>query len=201
VEEGGAPSFSRLVLHRTCTNIWEFLKSIKRDIAIAVISLGVGFSLYWHYNGLPVAMEQATSVVAFTLAPLGFVALVVILWHVFLAPFELIYQSNGMEIGKENPHPQTINWEIWKRRSQYKLIELAAILAKTDPTKMKLSSDGNAILELLMDEIRSGKVHHVSRLGVRFNSYLDSLSFDDRIERGVALSWAKENSFDVEHLS
>ncbi|MDE2166108.1 MAG: hypothetical protein KGJ66_07200 [Alphaproteobacteria bacterium] len=79
------PSLGRLVFSVAVRNTCQAFGSTRRDFLVGVICVSFGFCSYWYFKGLPVAMEQAVSVAAFTFGPLGIVVAIVFLWNLFLA--------------------------------------------------------------------------------------------------------------------
>ncbi len=86
-------SFGRLVFNRAWYATWRFFGSAPRDIALFIFSTVGGFSAYYLFNGLPAALDQAMSVVAFTVGPLGILWLLLFAWHMWLAPMGLAYEA------------------------------------------------------------------------------------------------------------
>lgn len=128
------PEFGKLVFGKTITNTKRFFASILRDVLLGVACLFIGFGLFWYLRGLPNAMEQALSVIAFTLAPLGALVIVVFFWNLWLAPCELAYQALEQK-AKLSGHASysTPNYDVWKQRHVYTISEFASLLDNSDP--------------------------------------------------------------------
>lgn len=144
------PEFGKLVFGRTITNTRKFFASILRDIVLGTACLFIGSGLFWYFRGLPNAMEQAVSVVAFTLAPFGALLVAVFFWNLWLAPCELAYQAMEQKWRMNGPALCAApNWAIWKHREAYTISEFAALLNNSDPESRSFPPSRYAYVKLL----------------------------------------------------
>lgn len=142
-------------------------------------------------------------------ANVGWVALL-FLWHLWLAPYELALEAirkaarpplESFQRTPAQPAAKPVNWMIWKQMEQYTLKQFAAILAKDDPIAMTASHEQRAYLELLLADIKSGKLPRVKVMLVHAYEgyeYERTIDWETPVKKADAMAWADAHEgFDV----
>jgi hypothetical protein len=207
----GDPSFPRLVFLKALKNTVAVFRSRLRDAAYVFLSLVTGGAIYYAIWGLPRAMSEALPIVIFSFAPLGIFVFCVFLWHLAIAPAELLYET----IKESTPVPSSapaasparvkpaVMWSIWKQMDDYTLKQFAAILARDDPIDMSYPHDQAAYLKLLDSDVRSGKLPYIKEILRNFHDdpYEREINEKPHIRKADAIKWADAHEgFDVIHI-
>ena len=151
-------SFSRLVFNKALANTLGLFGSKLWDAGYLLLSLVIGASIYWLVWGLPGAMNEVISIAVFSFAPLGIFVASIFLWHLLLAPAELVYDAKQVNLdtpGMSLPEAivQPVNWDIWKQRSKYSVNEFAGIFANCDPLDHRSNLARASFKRLLLEAI------------------------------------------------
>jgi hypothetical protein len=198
-EEEKTKSFGQLVVAKAISSTRKTFDSLPKDLFIAIFSLVAGFLTYKKLYGWPDAVTEFVSAFAFGLAPFGLIVLLSFLWNLWLAPMELAYEAWRDSLILTKPAP--INWSIWQKRSRYSIDDLAAILAKVDPTLDIRDSNKIAYSDLILEEVKNGKLQYIRRYSdITPEQELPLAKRYTQIERNLALRWAIEKSIPVDHF-
>jgi hypothetical protein len=206
------PSFGWLVLRKAVADTKEFFGSTTRDVAMGAFLAVLGFANYWRRYGLPAVRDEFLSAFYSTFEPLLIVVAMVFVWHLWLAPAAIAYEAARTAFKQRNttskqpPQPKTqppVKWAIWKQMERYKAQEFAAILAKNDPASSMSSTEQEAFLRLIIEQMRTKALSYVRRYSQDYLSggteEIDPNEFTE-IKRIDAIKWAQSRDFDVSHI-
>ena len=203
-------SFGRLVVGKALSGTKRAFESLLRDVVIGVLSAAFGFGAYWRIFGLPEAMSETLSFILFGFGPLGFIVTAVFFWNLWLAPAELAYQAalaRGEVIAVASAIPaakhKEINWAPWRKMPTYTIMQFAKVLAQDDPASGTQSTEASAFRQLLWIAANNqtlGYKLRTLRSGYDGRPYTEELCVNSEISRAEAISWAKRQDFDVEHI-
>jgi hypothetical protein len=207
MEKTEGPTFSRLVFGKAYANTKNlFADKVKDTIFGGFLALPGGLISLYRY-GLPVEMESGLSFAAATFGPIGVVVVIVFLWNLWLAPCEISYEAWRSSLYKPTtpmPRPApSINWTIWKKRTEYTIWEFSMILAKDDPSTSYVGTDASAYCKLIMEGISKKQIPCIARyykIAGTSDSEIKVNARHNNIKKSVAIEWAKSQSFDVSHI-
>jgi len=200
------PSFGRLVFGRALADTGRFLGYTKRDIILGGITLALGGFLAYVFVGKADTLKEFAFIAAFTFAPAGIVMIAIFVWHLWLAPSVLAYEAVRSAAALSTTAPKqistapTVNWAIWKQRSQYNLAELSSILAKEDPHGMS-SHSATAFLDLLKEEVMGRKLATIKDSEAGPYQTADLWPTYYSLPKDAALKWAADKGFDLSHIA
>jgi hypothetical protein len=199
------PSFGVLVFWKTFENTKRFFASIRHDILLSVVCLSIGFGLFWYFRGMPNAMEQAVSAIAFTLAPFVVLLIAVFLWNLWLAPCELAYKAVQQKPEINDPVSCVPpNWAIWKQREAYTISEFAALLNNSDPGSRNFPPSKYAYVKLLKEHADQHKLKYIDEFGYNDNAgqrFPRPIDNDTKIKKEDAIKWAVSMNFDISKIT
>ena len=191
-------SFGALVFRKTFENTKKFFASIRRDTILSVVCLSIGFSLFWYFRGMPNAMEQAVSAIAFTVAPLCVLFIAMFLWNLWLAPCELAYKAIQINDPVSCVPP---NWAIWKQREAYTISEFAALLNNSDPGSRNFPPTKYAYVKLLKEHADHQKLKYIEEFGYNYDyagrRFPRPIDNDTKIKKEDAIKWAVSKNYDI----
>jgi hypothetical protein len=199
------PSFGRLVVGKAISSTKRSFESVVRDVIVGVLSLAFGFFVYARLYGWPDAMKEVISAIAFGLAPFAFVLFVVFFWNLWLAPSELAYEASRQKVLLNAPSAQKkpVNWAPWRAMRVISLVQFSKVLANMDPANHAQSSESVAFYNLIWDSIKSGEISYIEELieiGYGQAHIPRDLNEHSKIERNVAIRWAKEKGFPIPYF-
>jgi hypothetical protein len=195
--------FGWLVFRRAVENTWALLRHKAFDGLVTVFSLTIGLPIFFKLYGIPGVTERGWEFLAFVFAPGGTFVLLVFLWYIFLAPTELIYESqkgNASRISKAVP---AINWQIWRQVSEYKISEFAAIMTREDPISGIITDKQATYIRLLIQDASAKKLVYIPAFGtelVTYTKYQKEVDENTKIPRAEAIKWAETKGFDVSNI-
>ncbi|MEJ0012925.1 MAG: hypothetical protein WDM94_09905 [Bauldia sp.] len=195
-------TFSQLVFQRAARNIVLAFRDRRIDAVLTVFSLAVGSALFQQQYGWDAVKEQLATFIAYVLAPFGLVALILSLWHLALAPSELLYEGLSRDVAR-SPRIKTVNWTIWKQRAEFTVDEFASILAQSDPVAIAQPTEQVSYRALILEEMRKKALPYIveKRVGL-----YDTRAYDappegsTHIKREDAVAWAEAKKFPVDHF-
>jgi hypothetical protein len=209
-EGNSDPSFSWLVLKRAWFGALGFFESWQRDLVAFFFSFGIGEAIFYRTHGWPATWSDGMDNLIHLVTPVVVLWVLLFVWHLWLAPAALAYEAARQSvthpkskkfsdnIGTTPPKPE-VNWAIWKQRSNYRLTELASILAKIDPNGND-TPESEGFLDLLKEDAMARRLPcRPNRLAEsRYQPDLYPASFD--VQKTDALKWAAEKGFDLSHV-
>lgn len=204
-------SYTRLVFRLAWANTWALIKDRTVDAVVVALSApigGVGFGLIYGWAEMT---KEIVTVIAFAVLPAGLFFIFAFLWNLCLASDELVYEAikSIQRPSGEAPSPAStkavptpINWDVWRQVPRYKIQELAAILARTDPSSNRTNHEQAAFQRLILEEVAANKLEYVKEYGVGLDGrrYLSEVNLSSFILRENAIAWAKTKRFDVSHI-
>lgn len=210
---GHEPSFSRLVVFRALKNTWAIFGHRIFDGSLGLASFGIGGAIFWRMFGLGAVTEQLAIFAAFVLAPFAIFTVAAFVWHLIIAPAELIFeriaQNHAAALGaaRQSPleqpakAPKPVNWSIWKHRKVLSVHEFSHVLANIDPVGSRDSPESVAFSELIVEDIKANRLQYIHKtIGSYHGSYDRPVDTMTETNRDDAIKWAQDKGFDVSHI-
>jgi hypothetical protein len=121
----------------------------------------------------------------------------------YLSTCELAYQALEQK-AKLSGHASysTPNYDVWKQRGVYTILEFASLLDNSDPESGSFSSSKEALIKLLKEHATQGKLKYIVETGSNFEGHVfqKKVSRETKIERDEAIRWAETMSFNVSKI-
>lgn len=208
--QGQEPLFHWLVARKAWFAAWRFFEKKPRDAILFLVFIAAGGFVYYKLYGLPATKEQIVPVLIFTVGPIVALWVAIFIWHLWLAPFAILYEefrANSIMQPSDKPlipaKLAPINWAIWKQRSEYSIYEFAKILSRTDPGSQSMSTEGSSYARLLSEEMKNKKLKYIPEYGYSLDGsrFQKAIGYETYIKRDDALQWAVAKNFSVDHVS
>lgn len=197
---GDEISFSRLVIARAATNTVRLFASRLKDAGYVLASLAIGWTIYYAIWGVPRAMAEILPVLVFSIAPLIIFAVFAFLWHLAIAPEELVIEAikKGVRGSTENAAAVEFNFNPVRLRDEWEVGTLATVLSQLDPASKNKNGSSFSYKSTVLDAMKSGKLKYIKEKTDRGGYYAPSDS--TKVKKADALEWMESNGFKTEPL-